>query len=193
MARPYEELPHVTLPEDYPTNTGPFLASMYEKHGPIFGGTTWFGDEVVYMVGPEANRFVLSSDRLKFSHHQGWGQAFGVVNMLGNGLLTMDGAEHDQHRRMMNPAFAVSYMDKYLPIMNRLITERTAKWLAKGEVDIYDEARKITFDVAAEALAGLQPGKEVDRFREIFMQMLMLGMNTTTEDEYNTAMDRLKR
>ncbi len=193
MARSYDEIPHIgTLPEDYQTRIGPYLASMYEKHGPIFRATTLFGDEVVYLVGPEANRFVLSSERLKFSHHQGWGQAFGVINMLGNGLLTMDGAEHDQHRRMMNPAFAVSYMDKYLPIMNRVIRERAAKWLAKKEVDIYQEARKITFDVAAEALAGLKIGPDVDRFRDIYVQMLMLGMVAMSEQDYADNLERLK-
>ena len=31
----------------------------------------------------------------------------------------MDGAEHDAHRKMMNPAFAITYMDRYLPIMQR--------------------------------------------------------------------------
>ena len=192
MARSYDELPRIILPEDYPFQPGPFLAEMYAKHGPIMRGTTMWGDDVVYLVGPEANRFVLSSDRLKFSHHEGWGKAFGVINLLGNGLLTMDGAEHDQHRRMMNPAFAVSYMDKYLPIMNRVIRTRTAKWLAKKEVDIYDEARKITLDVAAEALAGLQIGPDVDQFRDIFLKMLMLGMNAISEQDYNDSLERLK-
>src|SRR4029079_18286387 len=120
----------------------------------------------------------------KFSHRQGWGQFFGVIEVYGDGLLTMDGAEHDQHRRMMNPAFAISYMDRYLPLMNRIIRERTAAWLAAGEVDVFEEARKITFDVAAEALVGLQTGAEVDRFREIFFSLITLGQAAADEGDY---------
>ena len=78
--------------------------------------------------------------------------------IMGKGLLNMDGPEHSAQRKMMNPAFATSYMDRYLPIMNRVIETRTADWAARGVVDLYDEARKITFDVAAEALVGFQGG-----------------------------------
>ena len=188
-----EDIPCVTLPEDYQSNPGPFLARMYQEHGPIFRTRTDWWQDVVYLVGPEANRFVLASNRLKFSHRQGWGQFFGVIETYGDGLLTMDGPEHDQHRRMMNPAFTISYMDRYLPLMNRIIRERTATWLDRGEVDVFEEARKITFDVAAEALVGLQTGPEVDRFREIFFSLIMLGQNADDEKDYGTRLAELQR
>jgi cytochrome P450 len=190
--RTVEDLPYVSLPADYRTNLGRFLVSAYERHGPIFRATALWGGDIIYLVGPEANRFVLSSNRLKFSHHEGWGRVLGVVDMFGNGLLTMDGAEHDQHRRMMNPAFAIGYMDRYLPLMNRIIRERIAGWAPLSEVDIYEEARKITFDVAAEALVGLRIGPEVDRFRELFVQILNLGMVAADGDDYDRRLSQLK-
>ena len=183
--KPFERIPVIDLPEDYPTRTGAFLAEMYRAHGPIFRRRE-FGVDVVYLVGPEANRFVLLSDRLKFSHHQGWGQLFGAERMFGDGLLTMDGPEHDAHRHLMNPAFTISYMDRYVPLMNRIIRERIADWGERGEVDVYAEARKITFDVAAEALTGLRAGPEVDHFRDIFSQMLTLGLFVNSEEEWQT-------
>src|SRR3954466_14533673 len=188
-----EDIPYVTLPEDYPSNPGRFLARMYQQHGPIFRTRTDWWQDVVYLVGPEANRFVLASNRLKFSHRQGWGQFFGVIETYGDGLLTMDGPEHDQHRRMMNPAFTISYMDRYLPLMNRIIRERTATWLDRGEVDVFEEARKITFDVAAEALVGLQTGPEVDRFREIFFSLITLGQDDDDGRDYGTRLEELQR
>jgi retinoid hydroxylase len=187
-----DDLPYVTLPDDYRDDSGPFLARMYEQHGPIFRAATMWGDNVVYLVGPEANRFVLSSNRLKFSHHLGWGRMLGVIDMFGDGLLTMDGAQHDQHRRMMNPAFTISYMDRYLPLMQRIIRQRVAGWADGGEVDIYEEARKITFDVAAEALTGLRVGAEVDHFRELFAQMLNLGTITTESADYDQQLGQLR-
>src|SRR5579864_2427599 len=177
--RPFENIPYIALPGNYPISLGPFLAGMYEQHGSVFR-TTYLGKNLVYLVGPEANRFVLSSDRHRFSYHDGWGQLYGVVDVYGDGLLTMDGTEHRWHRRIMNPAFAFSYMDRYLPLMNRVISQRIASWTTRDEIDLYQEARKITFDVAAEALAGLKTGPEVDRFRELFVHLLMQGMRART-------------
>ncbi len=178
------DLPNIAqFPPEYDSDPGTFLARMYEQFGPIFKGTR-YQQEWVYMIGPEANRFVLSGNRLKFSHHQGWGMALGVVAMLGNGLLTMDGTEHDQHRRMMNPAFTIAYMDRYLPLMNRIVHDRTAEWNATGTVDVYEAARKITFDVAAEALMGLRVGPEVDEFRVAFYELMYLGDGVTSYEEY---------
>ena len=179
----YKNIPTVTLPQDYRTHVGPFLAAMYEKHGPIFRSSS-FGNELVFMVGPEANRFVMVNNRQKFSHYEGWGKMFGILDMFGRGLLVMDGKEHDEHRRMMNPAFAISYMNNYLPLMNRIIRERTAQWAKEGTVDIYDEARKITFDVAAEALAGLTNKDERDQFRELFVRILMTPAMATSEEDF---------
>src|SRR3954468_5595765 len=98
----FAEIPLIPVPEDYFHRIGPYLAQMYAAHGPIFR-TDQNGHDVVYLVGPEANRFLMLTDRLKFSHYIGWAQIFGVEDAFGNGLLTMDGPEHDDHRRMMNP------------------------------------------------------------------------------------------
>ena len=190
QARSFKEIPQVSLPADYESNLGPFLTAMYERHGSIFR-TDLYGQPLVFMVGPEANRFVLSGpERLKLSHHQGWHDA---SDLFGNGLLTMDGPEHDQHRRMMNPAFTFTYMDRYLPMMQSIIETRIDDWGRLGEVDVYDEARKITFDVAAQTLTGLQIGPEVDYFREIYVQILNLGSVATSMEDYSNRLAGLNQ
>lgn len=173
--RSLEDIPYITLPLDYSTHLGPFLVSMYEQYGPIFR-TRYLGRDLIYLVGPEANHFVLLSNRHKFSYHEGWGKLYGVVDVYGDGLLTMEGAEHNRYRHMMNPTFAISYIGRYLPLMNRIIRQRIATWMRIGEVDMHQEMRKITFDIAAEALVGFKSGPETDRFRGLFAQLLMQGM-----------------
>ena len=188
----YKEIPTVSIPQNYQTQVGPFLAEMYEKHGPIFRSGS-FGNEIVFLVGPEANRFVLVNNRQKFSNYEGWGKMFGILDMFGRGLLVMDGKEHDEHRRMMNPAFTISYMNNYLPLMNRIIRERTAQWVKDGTVDIYDEARKITFDVAAEALAGLANRAERDQFRDLFLRILMTPAMASSEEDFRYKLGLVHR
>lgn len=181
VSKGVDDLPHVTLPPDYPLRVGPFLAACSEQHGPIFAAD-WPDYKVVYLVGPEANRTVLLTHREAFSHDLGWTPLIGPI--MGKGLLNMDGPEHAAHRRMMNPAFAPAYMDRYLPIMNRVIASRTADWGERGGVDLYEEARKITFDVAAEALVGFSAGPQVDEFRELFVRLLQGDPNATTDEAF---------
>ncbi len=192
LARPLTDIPFKPPAEDQ----NDFLASMlaaYEKYGPIFRSHLLDGTDVVYLVGPEANRFVLSTNRLKFSHQIGWGKLFGITEAFGNGLLTMDGEEHDHHRRMMTPAFTIAYMDRYLPMMNRIIREHSARWAEQGLVDIYEEMRMVTFDVAAQVLCGLKPGPDVYRLRDLFVQMIMLGLVVASPEDYAENMARLRK
>jgi cytochrome P450 len=167
--KPFEQIPALRTPQDYAQVKPTFLAQAALEYGPIFA-LEWSYGKVIYMVGPEANRFVLGTHREHFSHDLGWTPIIG--DLFGHGLLNMDGEEHARHRKMMNPAFTVAYMERYLPIMNRIIAERTANWAERDWVDLYTESRKVTFDVAAEALVGFSSGQYVDNLREGFYALL---------------------
>lgn len=173
-----EDLPRIDLGPESLDQLPARLAAAAVTHGPIFAtpaNPEIWGDDptgprhIVFMVGPEANQFILHTHRDHFSHDLGWTPLVGPL--IGKGLLNMDGDEHARHRRLMNPAFTVAYMARYLPIMQRVIATRTADWAARGEVDLYDEARKITFDVAAEALVGIPTGPQVDHLRDLFYDL----------------------
>jgi cytochrome P450 len=88
------------------------FARMAIEHGLILRhraeGGPQAGAEFVFMVGPEANRFVLQTHREHFSHALGWTPLIG--ESLGRGLLNMDDPEHARHRKMWNPAFASASM-----------------------------------------------------------------------------------
>ena len=160
-------IPTVALSDDYWRDRGPFLARLYEEHGAIvrarLGQTA-----VVFLLGPEANRFVLLTHRHALSYAAGWEWAFGQVRCPRN-LLTMDGAEHTRHRALLHPAFAARRIDRYLPRLAGIIERRLAGWATRREVDIYEEARVITLDVVGEVLLGLQPGPEIALCRAVYL------------------------
>ena len=74
----------------------------------------------------------------------------------------MDEPEHGHDRCIMNRAFTSAYMSRYILIMQRVLDERTGDWGKRGQVDLHREARKITFDVVAEALIGFDAGAEAN-------------------------------
>lgn len=148
-------------------------ARVAQELGPIY---KWVipqgGDrgEYLFMVGPEANRFVLHTGRRHFSHDRGWTPIIG--EMFGRGLLNMDDPEHARHRKMWNPAFTAASMEAYLPVIRQVVAERTATWIGQPEIDVYREAREITFDIAARALADIPVGPQLDRLRGLFYTLL---------------------
>ena len=167
MTKSFADIPLITA-EYTPEYGSPSLATQVEwarEYGPIYRREGEFGS-FVFMVGPEANRFVFHTGRQHFSHDQGWTPIIGET--LGHGLLNMDDPEHAVHRRMWNPAFTAAAIEAYLPIILRIITERTKHWPTLDSVDVYKEAREITFDAAAAALAGFERGPDVDRMRHNF-------------------------
>jgi cytochrome P450 len=137
--------------------------------GPIYKRNSQWGT-FVFMAGPEANRFVLHTGREHFSHDKGWTPIMGET--LGRGLLNMDDPEHAVHRRMWNPAFTNAAMEAYVPVIQHIIERRTRNWAQRDIVDVYEESREITFDAAAAALAGFEPGPEVDKMRHAFYTLV---------------------
>jgi cytochrome P450 len=197
-ALPQKAIPLGKLPRDYRTNMGPCLVDCYQKYGPLFRVLGLSG-ECIFMIGPEANRTVLLTHRQAFSHAVGWGHMFGTGEQFGHGLLALDGAVHAEHRRMMTPAFTVGHMDRYLPVMQRIIRECVHAWAARGTVDVYEEARRLTFAVAAETLGGLAPGPEVDEFSKAYAQLIDLrvvpAVQARNQDWYarrDFLLDRVK-
>ena len=95
-----------------------------------------------------------------------------------------DDPEHTRHRKMWNPAFTAAAMERYIPVMQRVITERSSHWPEHEKIDIYAEAREITFDIAAAALGGIERGVDVDRMRQMFY-VLLSGFSPDQEDAQN--------
>jgi retinoid hydroxylase len=193
MTRTLADVPAVTLPEDYALQMPSYLAHMTAEHGPIFRAQLWSDVSVVFMIGPEANRLILQTHRDHFSNDRGWTPIIG--NVFGKGLLNMDDPEHARDRKLMNPAFTLAYMERYLPIMQRVIAERMREAVAQSVTDVYAEARKITFDVAAEALVGIQRREERDRLRDLFYKILgaQFNANIQTEEEWLAFIGPVRR
>src|SRR5216683_109889 len=167
--RPYEDIPFISSPRNIMAQLGQFVVRTYEQYGPLFRTQNPFGPgEVLYMVGPEANRFILTTDRLKFSHYQGWGIDGRVEVKFGHGLLSMDGEEYAIHRHMLNPSFTSSAIAKrYFKTMSQIIQSSVVGWQKQEIVDVYEEARRITFAVIARVLLGLADPDKVDTLGKV--------------------------
>jgi cytochrome P450 len=165
------------------------MAHEAERLGPLFrwpmAGGPDAGHEVVFLVGADANRMVFNTQRDVFSHDKGWTPIIG--DTLGQGLLNQDNPAWARSRKMWNPAFTTAYMERYIPLIQRIVAQHTADWAERGQVDVFQQAREITFHVAAGALAGIDRTPEVERLQRLFYALLpraIFGGDQAAYEEY---------
>lgn len=102
-----------------------------------------------YVVfGPEANRKVLVTERDKVL----WRNTDPVTDLLRQGVLIVDGEEHDHYRKLMEPPLHPSQLKNYTQMMIAQ-TDRVASTWKDGEtVDMLVESRKIALLIIMQTL-----------------------------------------
>ena len=126
----------------------------YQRYGPVFT-LRLFHLAGVWMLGPEANRFMLVTDRDKFIWRDGL--MGDLIPLIGDGLLTTDGEYHDVARRIMLPAFHREHVLGATETMLEEADAAVAAWRPGDQVDLYDWTRHLAMRVAMRALIGLDP------------------------------------
>jgi cytochrome P450 len=135
----------------------PILLGLYEQHGPVFT-TRLFHGKQVWMLGPEANQFVLVSHPENFVWRDG--NFADLIPLLGDGLLTIDGDYHDRARRIMMPAFHREQINAAVEAMVAETDRAVAGWREGEVVDVYEWMRTLPMRIAMRALLGLDPDDE---------------------------------
>jgi cytochrome P450 len=136
------------------------LLECYERYGPIFT-LRLFHSNVVFMLGPEANHYILLSHASNFQWREGHFRD--LIGLMGDGLLTIDGDFHRRSRKIMLPAFHREQLEASVEtIMEE--TDAALAALAQGaRFDLYMWTRHLAMRVAMRALFGLDPDGEAAR------------------------------
>ncbi len=130
------------------------LLESYERFGPVFT-LRLFHSNVVFMLGPQANHYMLVSHASNFSWREGHFRD--LIGLMGDGLLTIDGDFHRRSRMIMLPAFhRENIAASYDVIVHE--TTRALDALSPGDqLDLYAWTRRLAMRVALRALFGLDP------------------------------------
>jgi cytochrome P450 len=139
---------------DFMRDPLPLLLRCYEEYGPVFS-MRLFHERFVFMLGPEANHYVLVSNASNF--HWREGDFSQLIPLLGDGLLTIDGDYHDRARRIMMPAFHREQIEAAVDVMIAETSRAMDEMRADEAVDIYHWMRNLAMRIAMRALLGLDP------------------------------------
>jgi cytochrome P450 len=142
-----------------------FVQKRYQQYGPIFRSRV-LGRSTVFLVGPEAAEFVLSSGMEHFTWQDGWPDSFKIL--LGRSLFLQEGEEHRRNRRLMMPAFHGPALAQYVETIETITQNYLQRWEQQQELRWYSEFKELTFEIASQIFLGSDPGTETARLSKLF-------------------------
>ncbi len=131
------------------------LEALARDYGDVvhwtFGGTDAF-----LLTEPDHVRRVLVTDHRSFMK----GRALQVTKrVLGERLLTSEGAFHDEHRRVIQPLFHPDRVSGYAETMVAAAARTRVRWREGETIDVQREMARLTVTIVGETLfsADLEP------------------------------------
>jgi cytochrome P450 len=145
---------------------GELLARRYRRRGLVSG----MGPNV-YLLGPDANRFIFTNSQL-FR----WREAFeGLVPLAGlTALFVSDGEAHRRRRRHVAPGLHYRQIEHYLDAIAENADIAIRSWRPGQRVDIYHALRSTILHIIIESLFGQRLAADSPFLGEQLEQLLDL-------------------
>ncbi len=115
------------------------LQVFHAELGDVFR-VNLLGFSPIFLVGPQAARFVLAQKRGEFLWRN---ENDPVSRLLQHGVLVEDGQSHDDLRHILSPALHRRMLSAYISDMWKSIEQVAAGWQEGQVVDMLVEMRKI--------------------------------------------------
>lgn len=146
-----------------------FLEERTRRYGHVWR-TRWVRP-LVFMMGPAANRLIHVTEREKFSSERAHARtAFGRI--FAGSILVSDDPQHQRDRAILQPAMSrLGLAASFSKVLGAW--QRAAHRLeSEPVVDLYPFTLDVTFEVAASALIGLEPGEDLSWYRPRFQALV---------------------
>jgi cytochrome P450 len=163
-----------------------YLQHLQRTYGNM--ATIYFGkNPAVLLFQPEYIRYVLVEHPRDFSNR-------GVLRndsddgFASEGLLTIDGEQHRQQRRAVQPAFHKKQVEGYASIINQYTQELLKTWYPGDRLDISRAMQELTLRVVSKCLFSIDLSNQLGRLSDAFDGVI--GSSTSmAEDLLNIRID----
>jgi cytochrome P450 len=117
------------------------------------------GERAVFINHPDYIRQVLVTDHAKYGKSRALERA---RKLLGDGLLTSDGADHQRKRRQVQPAFHRAQIAAYAETMVESAARMADRWVDGAAIDVSTEMMRLTLSIVARTLFGVDLEAKAD-------------------------------
>lgn len=124
----------------------------------------------VYVNHPQAVQTIFSVD----SELCSTAQRRGFINLLlgDNSILCLDGASHQQQRKLLMPPFHGDRLKTYGQLICQITQETISSWQVGKSFGVRSAMQEITLKVILQAVFGLQGGERCDRLKQLLASLL---------------------
>jgi cytochrome P450 len=125
---------------------------LFTRLASTYGDIVHFkmGAEQVYFVNhPQYVRDVLVTHQRNFTKSRGLERA---KKLLGEGLLTSEGAAHLRQRRLLQPAFHRDRIANYAAVMVERADRMRGRWQDGATIDVSKEMMRVTLSIVGKTL-----------------------------------------
>lgn len=139
-----------------------------------------YGDLVYFRFGPQPVFFFNHPDLIKevlVTHDQSFMKGRGLERakrLLGEGLLTSEGAFHRRQRRLAQPAFHRQRVQAYGSCMTRCAEELERRWSDGAVLPIEQEMMRLTLAIVAKTLFDTDVSGEAEEIGQALTTAMQL-------------------
>ncbi|MEV0714048.1 cytochrome P450 [Asanoa sp. NPDC050611] len=144
------------------------MRQLYQRHGPVAPVTMPGRGPAAFILGPDACGAVLQNGDKAFVN--GWELLVGPF--FHRGLMLLDGAEHKQHRRILQQAFTRSRLAAYTAALHPAVATELRGWEAASRFPAYTSLKRLTLNLATQIFMGghrIADPAELDRVNRAFI------------------------
>src|SRR4051794_22944012 len=143
----------------------------------LSGLTRRYGDVVTFHMGRTPAVFINDPaliDRVIRDRNlvRGEHTRRGLARLLGQGLLSLEGAPHLRHRRLMQPAFHRQRIERYVSIMAHETYAVLGRWRNREILDLREQCMRLTFAIVARCLINADVETASTRVDTILQRVL---------------------
>ncbi len=144
------------------------LRSFHSSMGNVFR-LPLPGFSAIMLVGPTANRFLLTEAREQFLWRA---EGDPVTDLLHHGILVEDGVSHDKLRQQLTPMLSHNKVESYITDMVACTSKVLCEWHDNTVIDMSVEMRKITLLIVMQSLFGEDFYPHIEELWPVILHLL---------------------
>ena len=178
LAPDARDLGHIPGDDGLPV-IGETLAVLHDLHAVAVRHVRDYGPVSRIRLARQGGLLVTGADLFErifndpedcFSAEKGYDRQLGTF--FPRGLLLMDFEEHRANRRMMQGAFKLSALQRYVEMMQPIIERHVEDWGRRGQIVFYPAIKRLLLEIGALCFLGIEDfEREAAKINDLFLDL----------------------